>query len=101
MATTRTPRPKKARTSSARAHLDAVVDHLGVDEIRVLTSIAERLQFGAGAYGLLKLATDTREFRRREAREEIEDFLVYLACAWLRALEREPRKRPPRRRPPR
>jgi hypothetical protein len=100
MATTRTQAPKKARPS-ARAHLDAVVDQLGVDEIRVLTSIAERLLFGAGAYGLLDLATDTREFRRREAREEIEDFLVYLACAWLRALERQPRKRTARRRPPR
>ena len=97
MATTRKPASKKARTS-ARTRLNAIVDQLGVDEIRVLTSIAERLLFGAGAYGLLELASDTREFRRREAREEIEDFLVYLACAWLRALERQP-KRTARRRP--
>jgi hypothetical protein len=55
MATTRKPPPKKTRPS-ARTHLDAVVDQLGVDEIRVLTSIAERLLFGAGAYGLRQLA---------------------------------------------
>jgi hypothetical protein len=100
MATTRTPPLKKARTP-ARTNLDAVVDRLGVDEIRVLTSIAERLLFGQKAYGRLELATDTREFRRREAREEIEDFLVYLACAWLRALERQPLRSKATRRPSR
>jgi hypothetical protein len=45
--------------------------------------IAERLRQGAGVYGQLHIATDTRDFRN-EAREEIEDALVYLACAWLK-----------------
>jgi len=46
--------------------------------------IAERLKSGAERYGLLHLATDNRAFRSQEAREEIEDALVYLACAWLK-----------------
>ena len=29
-------------------------------------------------------AGDRREFRKTEARQEVEDALVYLACAWLR-----------------
>jgi len=28
--------------------------------------------------------TDPRKFRSKEAREELEDALVYLACAWLK-----------------
>ena len=68
----------------ARAHLSSVATALGHDEVRVLTRIAERLRGGRDAYGPLDLATDTREFRSKEAREEIEDALVYLACAWLK-----------------
>jgi hypothetical protein len=68
----------------ARAHLSSVATALGHDEVRVLTRIAERLRGGRDAYGPLDLATDTREFRSKEAREELEDALVYLACAWLK-----------------
>jgi hypothetical protein len=56
---------------------------LGDDEMRVLARIAERLRHGAGVYGQLHLHRDTRDFRK-EAREELEDALVYLACAWLK-----------------
>jgi hypothetical protein len=68
---------------AARAILNGVACHLGRDELRVLTHIAERLRAGRLAYGPLFLATDARSFRSKEAREEIEDALVYFACAWL------------------
>jgi hypothetical protein len=70
---------------AARATLDGVVRSLGRDEIRVLTRIAARLEVGRRQYGQLLVTTDVREFRDKEAREEIEDALVYLACAWLKA----------------
>jgi hypothetical protein len=54
------------------------------DELRVLVRIAERLRVGAVHYGQLELAADGRSFRTKEAREELEDALVYLACAWLK-----------------
>ena len=64
--------------------LAAVVAQLGDDEVRVLVRIAERLKGGMHAYGELRIAVDRREFRKTEARQEIEDALVYLACAWLK-----------------
>ena len=72
-------------TLGARAALDCVLDALGGDEIAVLVRIAERLKEGATTYGPLRLAVDVRSFRSKEAREELEDALVYLACAWLKA----------------
>jgi hypothetical protein len=63
--------------------LGAIVATLGADEVRALTRIAHRLRMGQAAYGYLNVAGDTRAFRA-EAREEIEDCLVYLACAWLK-----------------
>jgi hypothetical protein len=53
----------------------------------VLTHIAMRLEIGLRQYGALVLATDVRAFRDKEAREELEDALVYLACAWLITVE--------------
>ena len=53
----------------------------------MLTSIAHRLRQGAEVYGELEVALDRRDFRKKEAREELEDALVYLACAWLKAQE--------------
>jgi hypothetical protein len=73
----------------ARATLHGVAGDLGRDEVRVLTRIAERLQAGRLTYGPLFLANDTRTFRSKEAREELEDALVYLACAWLKAETQE------------
>ena len=70
---------------AGRATLNGAVDNLGRDEVRVLTRIAERLVLGRRAYGPLDIATDSRTFRCKEAREELEDALVYLACAWLKA----------------
>jgi hypothetical protein len=89
--------------------LDQAIAKLGRDEHRVLTRIAERLVLGATTYGPLVLERDSRSFRSREpertestkwtesvedygakrsaAREEVEDALVYLACAWLKGEE--------------
>jgi hypothetical protein len=67
----------------ARWELAKLMVFLGEDELRVLVRIAERLRLGARSYGRLHIATDTRGFRK-EAQEEIEDALVYLACAWLK-----------------
>ncbi len=71
--------------TSARIELEGVLDDLGVDETRVLTRLARRMQAGAEVYGALDVALDRRDFRSKEAREELEDALVYLACAWLKA----------------
>jgi hypothetical protein len=68
---------------AARDELEAVVDLLGEDEVRVLVRIAARLLRGADIYGRLDVVRDSRDFRK-EAREEIEDFLVYAACEHLR-----------------
>lgn len=72
-------------TTAAREQLDDVLDALGADEVCVLIRIAERLRHGAVAYGPLRVAHDARAFHDTEAREEIEDALVYLACAWLKS----------------
>ena len=53
----------------------------------MLVSIAHRLRHGAEVYGELEVALDRRDFRKKEAREELEDALVYLACAWLKTEE--------------
>ena len=71
--------------------LAGIACQLGDDELRVLVRIAERLRFGAGIYGALRIATDTRAFRAKEAREELEDALVYLACAWLKETQDQDR----------
>jgi hypothetical protein len=76
-------------TLEARAELDGVLDALGRDEVCVLVRIAERLRGGAQTYGALRIQQDTRAFRTKEAREELEDALVYLACAWLKAETKE------------
>jgi hypothetical protein len=76
---------------AARATLNGAVGNLGRDEVRVLTRIAERLARGRCAYGPLYLATGPRTFRSKEAREEQEHVLVYLACAWLKAEAEEVR----------
>jgi hypothetical protein len=71
----------------ARVQLAGIASTMGHDELRVLTRIAERLQGGQLTYGPLNLSSDPRSFRSQEAREEIEDALVYLACAWLKSEE--------------
>jgi hypothetical protein len=70
----------------ARATLTGIACELGLDEVRVLVSIGERLKAGRQTYGRLHLATDLRTFRGVEARQELEDALVYFACAWLQTL---------------
>jgi aryl carrier-like protein len=74
---------------AARVSLRANILELGLDEVLVLDRLAERLRRGQRQYGFLHLANDRRAFRAKEAREELEDALVYLACAWLKAETRE------------
>lgn len=66
-----------------RSELAAIVEKLGDDEVRVLMRIGGRLLHGRELCGRLDLAEDVRDFDT-EAREEVEDCLVYLACRWLR-----------------
>jgi hypothetical protein len=84
-----TLRKPPTSTIAAREQLDDVLDALGADEVCVLIRIAERLKHGAHSYGALHVVEDTRAFRDTEAREEIEDALVYLACEWLRSAIQE------------
>ena len=79
------PDTEPGPTVLARQELEAIVDALGTDEVQVLVRIAERLKRGAETYGSLHLSADDRAFRSQEAREELEDALVYLACAWLKS----------------
>jgi hypothetical protein len=75
--------------SSSRVELDTTLDGLGGDEIAVLARIAQRLEMGQKHYGPLHIALDPRAFRSKEAREELEDLLVYIGCAWLKAESQE------------
>jgi hypothetical protein len=75
--------PESWSNIAPRDELGALVDVLGDDEVRVLARIAGRLVRGQDIYGRLDLAQDARQFDT-EAREEVEDCLVYLACRWLR-----------------
>lgn len=63
--------------------LGAIVATLGSDEVRVLTRIADRMRLAQAADGYLHVAAATRTFRL-DARDDIEDFLVYVACSWLK-----------------
>jgi hypothetical protein len=78
---------QSSEMTEERCELEDVLDDLGPDETRVLTSIAHRLRQGAEVYGELEVALDRRDFRKKEAREQLEDALVHLACAWLQAQE--------------
>jgi len=74
---------------AARAGLRSIILTLGFEEVLVLGRIAERLRRGQKQYGFLHLRSDRRSFRSTEAREELEDALVYLACSWLKAETQE------------
>jgi len=56
---------------------------LGVDELKVLGWIAQRLAQGEQEYGRLDLASDRRDFVQ-ERSEEIADMLIYSGMAELR-----------------
>lgn len=60
-----------------------VAAELGIDELRVLVLVAERLRTGRQRYGTLQVATDRRCFPV-EALEEAADGLVYAAVALMR-----------------
>ncbi len=69
---------------AARVELLEAAAELGADELHVLARIARRLAMGARQYGVLDVRSDERDFAGKEAREEVEDCLVYFACAWLK-----------------
>lgn len=85
---TEDPIPPTLRTvtpdDAARATLRDAMDELGRTEVRVLTRIAERLKTSARTRGALGFLTP-RAFRSKDARREIDDALVFLACAWIKA----------------
>jgi hypothetical protein len=87
------PIPDTLRTitpeETARAALNGVACHLDRDEVRVLTRIAERIRGGGRVYGRLRPANDPHTLRSKEAREGLENALVYFACAWLEAGAKE------------
>jgi hypothetical protein len=76
-------------TASSRVELDSILDGLDGDEIAVLAHIAKRLEMGRKIYGPLQIADDPRAFRSKEAREELDDALVYLMIFWLKAAAQE------------
>jgi hypothetical protein len=86
---TEDPIPPTLRTvtpeDAARATLRDATDELGRTEVRVLTRIAERLRTSTRARGALGLLTPSRAFRNKDARREIDEALVFLACAWIKA----------------
>jgi hypothetical protein len=75
---------RRFSTLSSRVELDNILDGLGGDEIAVLARIAKRLEMGRTTYGPLQVELDPRAFRSKEAREELEDAVVYFACSWLK-----------------
>lgn len=56
---------------------------LGVDELRVLDRIAQRLQMGQRQYGELHIASDGRDWRE-ELAQELLDASVYAAIATIK-----------------
>jgi hypothetical protein len=69
----------------ARATLNSALAELGRTEVHVLTRIAERLTTTARAGGALGAIRRARTFLREDAQREIDDALVFLACAWIKA----------------
>lgn len=55
---------------------------LGIDELRVLVRIAERLEMGAKQYGALDIATDKRDWLEEGIQEGL-DKTAYLTVALL------------------
>lgn len=68
-----------------RAAAPAFVDvsGLGVDEVRVIERIVQRVRMGQRQYGPFKLATNPKDWKA-EAAEELLDATVYLAAQSLR-----------------
>jgi hypothetical protein len=67
---------------AALAMLNGVASDLGRAELRLLTRIAKRLRVGGLTYGPSFL-------RSEESRQEIDEALVQLLCAWLTASARD------------
>jgi hypothetical protein len=55
--------------------LESIAQHLGRDELAVLTLVAERLRSGRSIYGELGLGTDRRDLQH-EARKEAADLAM-------------------------
>jgi hypothetical protein len=64
-----------------------VVGELGTEERAVLLVLARRLLLGQRTIGLLRVATDGRDWLR-ERSEELQDVLIYTAIAEVAATTR-------------
>ncbi len=64
------------------------------DELRIIITIAERLNLGRERYGALCIANDERDWQR-EAREEAIDMAIYRAVASLKERDTQPTLPPP------
>lgn len=81
------------KKGDARKELEVLLTSLGPDEVRILVRVARRLEFGRLRYGDMNLKKDKRNFKK-EATEEILDWLVYTESE----LEREHQLKSRRRR---
>jgi hypothetical protein len=76
-------RDDKGRRFAALGEVQHMIGGWSDDELDVLGVVAERLTLGRAHYGVLDLATDTRDWRT-ELDEEVADVLVYSAIRHLR-----------------
>lgn len=74
--------------AARRASIHSKLKELGLDELRVVEAIADRLAMGQRQYGPLNIEGDPRSWRK-EAGEEALDLSVYQACDLLRERARE------------
>ena len=65
-----------------RSYIASMLEGLADDELRVAAKIIQRLALGRKCYGVLDIASDSRDFRE-EMLEEILDAQVYCAIAML------------------
>lgn len=80
------------KKGDARKELDSLLTNLGPDEVRILVRVARRLEFGRLRYGDMNLKKDKRNFKK-EATEEILDWLVYTESELEREHQRKSRRR--------
>jgi hypothetical protein len=69
----------------ARAALTGAVAELGRTEVRVLARFAERLATAARTGSVLATVPCARSFLSHKAQREIDEALIYLWCAWIKA----------------
>lgn len=76
------PQAHVTRRSPGTPDAFDIMDGLEGDELRVLKAVADRLRIGKERYGQLVMHGDLRDWRK-EAREELLDYLVYRSIGEL------------------